>query len=488
MLKTLVTGAAYNIINIVVQVLLGLIVFREMLLHFGEKDFGSWTLIFAILAHISLFEFGLGSLMSKLVPILKSSPNSENKSNFSTAFFSISTIAMAFLVIIGTAAIFVEQSTIEFGGSVSFGALIFLLGVNFIFLFHTGAFHAYLSGSFKVGHLNGVRLFINVSRALSIIYLLQVGYGVLEVAIVFAITSMLEFCLLLIFSLKFGLHKYLALRSCNRVSLSYVINRGSKLLFLRVNSYTRKNAAIIVCGVVLGPVLIVPLRIAGRLMEIYVEISTSLNYLLTPYFSSLDLGEQSALNKSFLISIICSTLLSVLIFLNIVYFGDWFLSLWLGDVPEYTSEILHILAIGFCVANSQGPCNSILISKDKNKALMFLCITEIVVLLSLLFFATEYYGVIGAAGAVLISMLVARALLQPILVCSVLNLSLLKYLASIVLPIGVCALTLALLYYLIGLLHLESEHLQAFCFFALQGLFILSIGALLYNRQRKRRI
>ena len=52
MLKILVTGALYNIVNILAQILLGLVVFREMLLHFGEADFGTWSLLFAILAHV----------------------------------------------------------------------------------------------------------------------------------------------------------------------------------------------------------------------------------------------------------------------------------------------------------------------------------------------------------------------------------------------------------------------------------------------------
>ncbi|WP_371194974.1 polysaccharide biosynthesis C-terminal domain-containing protein [Glaciecola sp. SC05] len=484
MLRTLVTGAAYNIINILVQVLLGLIVFREMLLHFGEKDFGSWTLIFAILAHISLFEFGLGSLISKLVPVLSGDHAKVNKSYFSTAFFSMSIIAVFFLVLIAVIALFIEQSTIEFESSISFGALIFLLGVNFVFLFHTGAFHAYLSGSFKIGRLNAVRLTVNITRALVIIYLLQTGYGVIEVAIVFAFTSVAEFCLLLALSIRAGIKNSLDVKTCNRESLHYVIKRGSKLLFLRVNSYTRNNAAIIVCGLILGPILIVPLRIAGRLMEIYVEISTSLNYLLTPYFSSLSLGEESELNKNFLISIVCSTLLSVIIFLNIVCFGNWFLTLWLGDVPKYTNEILHLLAIGFCLANSQGPCNSILISKDKDKALMLLCITEVVVLLTLLFPATQHFGVTGAAGSVLISMLVSRVLVQPIIVCNVLNISYLKYLASILIPLSICSLSLYLLYEAVMLLELNSEHLSAISFFILQGLLVASAGIIFFSKRR----
>jgi len=485
MLKTLVSGAAFNMMNIFIQIILGMLVFREMLLHFGENDFGNWSLIFAILAHISLFEFGLGNFISKLAPILSNSP--QNRSYFSTALISIFAIGISFFILISIGAAILSQlpGFLSFEDDISSSSLLFLLGINFICVFQVGAMHAYLTGKFKIGRLNLIRASINIIRSVLIIVLLQIGYGVFTVALIFALTASLELLLLIITALKVGLKSDLDLTTCSAESLKHVIHRGSRFIFLSINGYTRKNAALIVCGAVLGAIALVPLRIAGRLMEIYVEISIALNYILTPYFSSIAMGEQSKFNRNFLISLSCSSFLSSAIFFNIVFLGDWFLAVWLGEVPPLTAEILYVLSIGFCFANAQGSCTSMLISKDKNNHLMFLSIIEITILLITIYPLIVHFGTIGSAYALALSLLISRLVVQPFIVCNCLNLSILKYASTLFLPIATTGSLLYLIHLsLITLLPNIGANLTSFYFVLAQLVFASMPAIYFYKRYR----
>lgn len=481
MLKVLVSGALYNIVNIVAQVLLGLVVFREMLLHFGEADFGTWSLLFAILAHVKLFEFGLGSIISKLVPILKNG-DSKNVSYFSTAIVAMALIFSAFLAVLIAVALIGGQETLQFQGTEAFTLVLFLMGCNFLFLYLTGAFHAYLTGSFKVGRLNSVRLFINILRSVLIIGFLQFNSSVVIVAYIFALTSLLELLLLFFISVKSGFFDDLDLSTCSISSFSYVAERGYKLFFLSVNDYVRQNALVIVCGFILGVIAIVPLRIAGRLMEIYVQISVSLNYILTPYFSSIAIGDNDSVNKKFLISLNCATTLSALIFLNIVFIGDWFLALWLGDVPQFTPEIVNLIAVGFCIMTVQGPCTSFLISKDKNKTIMLLCILEIVTLGSIIYPFVTFFGIMGAAYSMAISLGLTRGILQPIIIGRVLKISLWTYCINLLVPMLILTLVLGILY--VGATNLGFTN-ESFIviFFAIMQV-VVAIAAALYLKSK----
>lgn len=487
MLKTLVSGAAFNMLNIFIQIILGMLVFREMLLHFGENDFGNWSFIFAILAHISLFEFGLGNFISKLAPVLSASP--ENKAYFSTAIVSIFTIGLSFFILILIIALVLSQypSLLSFDDDISTSSLLLLLGINFICVFQVGAMHAYLTGKFKIGRLNIIRAFINIVRAVAILVFLQLDYGVFAIALIFALTASLELFLLVITSFKVGLKNDIDLASCSLDSLKHVTNRGSRFLFLSINGYTRKNAALIVCGAVLGAIALVPLRIAGRLMEIYVEISVALNYILTPYFSSLSHGEKSKFNSNFLVSLTCSSFLSSIIFFNIIFLGDWFLDFWLGEVPPLTAEILYVLSISFFLANAQGPCTSMLISKDKNNALMTISILEILVLLSCIYPLITYFGPVGSAYAVALSLFVSRVLLQPIIVCKCLDISLTKYFMTIALPIIITGLTLYLLNISLMMFTSKVTSFSSFIFATVQATICIVAGLYFYNNRKKRR-
>ena len=481
MLKILVTGALYNIVNILAQILLGLVVFREMLLHFGEADFGTWSLLFAILAHVKLFEFGLGSIISKLVPILKKG-DSKNVSYFSTAIVAMALIFAAFLAVLIAVALIGGQETLQFQGTEAFTLVLFLMGCNFLFLYLTGAFHAYLTGSFKVGRLNSVRLFINILRSVLIIGFLQFNSSVVIVAYIFALTSLLELLLLFLISVKSGFFEDLDLSTCSISSFNYVAERGYKLFFLSVNDYVRQNALVIVCGFILGVIAIVPLRIAGRLMEIYVQISVSLNYILTPYFSSIAIGDNDSVNKKFLISINCATTLSALIFLNIVFIGDWFLVLWLGDVPQFTPEVVKLIAVGFCIATIQGPCTSFLISKDKNKTIMLLCILEIVTLGSIIYPFVSFFGIMGAAYSMAISLGLTRGILQPIIIGRVLKISLWTYCINLLVPMLILTLVLGILYVGATNLGFTNENFIVISFAIMQV--VVAIAAALYLKSK----
>lgn len=481
MLRVLVSGALYNIVNIVAQIVLGLVVFREMLLHFGEADFGTWSLLFAILAHVKLFEFGLGSIISKLIPILKNG-DSRNVSYFSTAFVATALIFTVFLAALIVVALIGGQETLQFQGTEAFTLVLFLIGCNFLFLYLTGAFHAYLTGNFRVGRLNSVRLFINILRSVLIIGFLQFNSSVVVVAFIFALTSLLELLLLFLISVKSGFFEDLDLSTCSLSSFNYVAERGYKLFFLSVNDYVRQNALVIFCGFILGVIAIVPLRIAGRLMEIYIQISVSLNYILTPYFSSIAIGDNDSINKKFLISINCATTLSSLIFLNILFIGDWFLTLWLGDIPQYTSEVIKIVAIGFFIETMQGPCISLLISKDKNKTIMRLCILEVLLIILIIFPLVKIFGIIGAAYATVFSLGLTRGGVQPIIVSNILKIRLLTYYANLIVPTVFIALIMSLLKLVAMSLTFTNEDFTSISFIVLQA--VVVIGAVFYLRSK----
>ncbi len=484
MLKKLVYGAVFNIVNILVQVLLGLIVFREMLLHFGEADFGAWSLLFAILSHIQLCEFGLGTMISKLVPNLKKPDNNQSKTLFSTAFYSMTALFALFSVLLVITSFFLDKLSFQFESDAPLGLVVLLLGLNFLLIFYTGSVRAYLTGNFKVGSINSVRLFINLSRALLIIGLLQFGFSVLAIAVVFAIFAALEFMFLLIMALRIGLRDDLSFRACSVESFKNVVNRGIKLFFMNLNAYSRKNAAIILGGFSLGVVAIVPLRIAGRLMEIYVEIATSLNYILTPYFSGLAPNDSNALNRSFIVSIICATVLSVFIFSNISILGDWFLIVWLTDVPEYTSEILQVMAIGFCIANMQGPCISMFISKDKNNTLMGISIVEMILLIALIFPAINMYGIVGTAYALTVSMIIPKLILQPVLISRAFGIPYFRYVFAIVTPAVVTFTIVKVLYIVANSVPVENEFMSAAIFVVMQGIVLLCIVGFIYKHRK----
>lgn len=486
MLRTLVSGAVFNILNLIVQIFLGMLVFREMLLSFGEHDFGQWSFVFAILAHIVLFEFGLGSVISKLTPIL--GRDEHNQARFSAAVLVIFSIGAGFLLLIGIAALVLNQMPVilPFDDSISLAELLFLLGANFVFTFLAGALQAYLTGKFKVGRLNLIRATFNIFRAVSILLLLEYGSGVFAVAVVFALSSLIQLLLMMWASYQVGFMTEFHPSSCSKAALQYILKRGSRFVFMSVNGYARNNGAIIVCGIVIGAIALVPLRIAGRLMEIYIDVALSLTYMLTPYFSSLGETNSQTFKKSFQISLAASAFVSTAIFFNMVFIGEWFLQLWLGEVPANTFAILIALATGYCFAIAQGPSISIMIARDRNNEIMVISILETILFLGLIYPFIKLYGVIGAAYATSISIFITRVLIQPIWIIKILQLSLSSFFMPLLTTMFVTAILIAMLNKLSFWLETSFNLNGVLVFLFLQALMVALFSFFLLKKYRSK--
>lgn len=440
LVNKLISGAIFNVFNIAIQVVLGLFLFREMLAFLGNEDFALWSVIIALLAHVSLFEFGIGSVISRQVA-LRDVGKPETNKVLSTAILSLVSLGGIFLLVLAIACVVYSftdyQQEFSDGSSIIF--ILVLLALNALLNFISGAFQAYLVGKFYVRSVNAVRLFVNLFRSLGIIFYLQLDTGysaVIGIAYIYLIAALMEISARYFYSIKAGLKNDFNYKSVDYSTFKKLADRGKKLIFLRINDYVRNNSGILMSSAMLGPLSVVPLRIAGRLMEIFVEILSSINYLLTPYFSNfINEINNNNFNVKFQMSILIASCISLLIYFNILFLSEWFLNVWLGDYPPITLDVLIVLALGFSIANMQGPVTAMLLAKDLNKEISFLSRLEILISLISMFLFIKFYGVIGAAYSITLSLIIVRGFIQSILVGKVLNIPLFEYMKPILLLI-----------------------------------------------------
>ncbi len=430
LIKKVISGAVLNITNLVVQAVLGLFVFKEIFTFFGEQDFGRWTVIYALLAHISLFEFGLGMVITRQISLAEYCAE-KRKRKLSTAFYMLLSVAMIFLLLFVLCAVLyhLTDNNQYFSDGTSILLVASLLALNFFLGFISGGIQAFLIGEFKVKTVNIIRFIVNLYRALGVIGGLHLGFGIIGVASVFFSSSLIELLCRYYFAVKIKFKTEISFAQVDLGAFKYIKERGMRFVFLSINDYVRHNAGILLTSLLMSAVVVVPLRISGRLMEIFSQVLGSVNLLLTPYFSKFITSDNNNFNRKFEISLVISSLISLTIYFNILAHGEWFLNIWLGSYPEVTLDALFILAIGFAVANMQSPVNSVLLAKDHYKTLSYLSLAECVLTLAMMLVFISQFGVIGAAYALSISLLLIRGILQPILVCRVLSISIYRYIA-----------------------------------------------------------
>ena len=130
----------------------------------------------------------------------------------------------------------------------------------------------------------------------------------------------------------------------------------------------------------------------------------------------------------------------------------------------------------------QGPCTSFLISKYKNKTIMLLCILEIVTLGSIIYPFVSFFGIMGAAYSMAISLGLTRGILQPIIIGRVLKISLWTYCINLLVPMLILTLVLGILYVGATNLGFTNENFIVISFAIMQV--VVAIAAALYLKSK----
>lgn len=438
MIKKLFSGALANIFNLLLQLLLGLWVFRELYNYLGEYDFGVWALLFAVFSHVVLFEFGLGMVITR-----HSAKDSQyfdfvDKELIDSCFktFYICSIAVIiFFVIVSffSSMFFPENNEFKQGDSILIVS--FLLACSFISNYLSGAYQAYLLGKMEHTFVNKVRLIANLSRSLLLIIFIEINLPVVSLAAVYTVVSFVELIVRAkkCFNLNLTFNPVKAKYNFSQI-YNDVNERGKKLFLLRVNDYAKNSAPIIVASSLIGVAAVAPLRISGRLMELFSEVMMSFNFVLTPYFSKISAVDDTDISQKVFFSVALSSAFSSLILANLFLHGEWFLELWLGQSNSITYQVLVLFACAFCLSNMQAPLNSFLIAKEHYKQLSILAIIEFLLTLLGLVIGIYFWGVLGAGYALFFSMFIVRILIQPKVAVSDLGLKVKLYYMVLFIP------------------------------------------------------
>nr|WP_283104651.1 oligosaccharide flippase family protein [Shewanella olleyana] len=463
----MLSGVAFNIVNVFIQVFVGLFVVRALLSFLGESDFGLWAILIAFVAQVNLLEFGMGSIIGRHVS-KKEEYEGERKIIVSNVMMLITLMAFLFFLV----AISVCYIWDAYSGGMSFNTsesvfLIFsLLSISYSLNLISGTLQGYLNAKFKFFQNNVIKASCNILRLVFLLFSIKYELGVLGIALVFVSISIIELLLKLYWSLSSGLKSEFTTSSINRQQIKKIMSSGVMFLPMRLNDYFRNNSSILFVGFMINSASSAPLRISGRLMEIYVEISITLNSVLTPYFSKVS-SDTSTFERQFYISILCASALSALIYINLLVVGELFLQVWLGEVPDKVWSVLKIMAVGYAIANMQGPVNSLLIAKGEYGKCAKLSVMETVTTLILMLVLVNLYGVLGAAWALLISLSLIRGVIQPVLVCRLFKYSILSFSTSIFSGAIIVCFILALCY-LISMSFGLSHDLEIMLFISLQ--------------------
>jgi O-antigen/teichoic acid export membrane protein len=387
-----------------------------MIHHLGATDYGVWVLASSVLDYYGLLDLGMRSAMFRYVALFRGGTlRDEVDRTFSSALLLVTATAVLICGLsVGVAGVLPRFVGLQGTSPRAFGWLLFLLGSSVAVMFPTRMLATYISAHQRWDLYNAAGIATTITRAIFIVVLLKLGYGILAVAIATLVVAFLSLGQHIVFLLIADPLVHVSLRLVTIARIRELFGFSMRSLLVLLGDYLRFYSDSAVIASILSVALVTPFNVATRLIECFRSIVIAAGGPVLGAMTELDGGnQQKDLRELLLRSTRLLGLLSVLGGVLLLVDGRLLLRLWVGKELLSAYPLVVVLALGYTINLAQQPSLLILISKGRHGSLGWWTIAEGVANIVLSVVWGISHGLIGVAMGTIIPMLVVKMIIQP---------------------------------------------------------------------------
>lgn len=432
------SGTSLYFINIVVAFIMSPIIIRAL----GNRDYGLWELVLSVIGYMGLMDLGIGPALVRFVSIADGRKDLDDlQQTISTAFVffvSIGTFVLLLFICLGYSPQIIAGSEIR--DIANLKTVFLLLGMNAILLFPLQVFIATLMGVQKHYFINCTRGVLAVIRAVLTYYLLQQypGKGLVIIALLepaFTFLQVTFFVGAVIFDKQIP---NIVPSAVTWRKLKELFTFGAKSATMLVASRLQNQSVPLIIGNVIGLGYIVYFVMPNRLVDYGKGLSQAVGFPLAPYFgAAIGRGDNEQLMRSWLNSTLALLIVSMVMPIIIIFYGETFLRLWIGqEYAQAAHVVLYILSAGLVADSLANNAFRILTAQSSHGKCAFIWLVLSALSIPLGIIGASFWGVAGVAAGVTFTSILGH-LVTTLLACSVMKISLNKYLRETLFRVAV---------------------------------------------------
>jgi O-antigen/teichoic acid export membrane protein len=432
-----------------INILVGIFISPYIIHHLGDDAYGLWVLIFSITGYYGLFDLGIRSSIIRYVATYSSTNNQEEMNRLiSTALCTYSAIGLVALLITLIGTFFVSSIfsiTPDFLHTARW--LFIVVGSAVAIGFPMGIFGGVLEGLQRFYLLNFTSIGATMLRAISIIFAIRHGYGLLTVAAITVtmplISGMVNASVVLRI-LPLRLH----FKNVNRESIRRIATYSSSTFIIIVASRLRFKTDAMVIGKFIGAAAITYFTIGSRLVDYAGEVVSGLAQVFVPMSSQSDAtGDLAGLRRIFVAGNRACALVIFPMAAILIILGKSIIHAWVGARYVATSyPVLLVLVIPSTLMWAQSASGRVLFGMAKHRTLAIVTLLEGSANLFLSIFLVRHFGILGDAAGTSIPLACTTLFFLPRHLCRVLKLRIAIYVReAFLLPLLLCVPLVAVL-------------------------------------------
>lgn len=431
---SLVINVISNWAPLGVNLLIGFLLTPYLIAHLGKENYGVWILVGAFVGYYGLLRLGVGNGIIRYVPYYRGL--NDQRAVRQTISTATAIFTFAGLTILAISLFVAEPIAVFFKGGTKLAALVRILGVAAAVECLAHVLDSCVRAYERWVAANLASIAVRVFRAVGLVVLLHLGYGLVEISYVVVATAV--FATLLAGGLFVRYCRSISLRATFvklarakiLVSFGLITTVGNAGYNLRLAGHS------LIIGKLISLEAVAVYAIAVVLMRNVRLLTVTPTRVFWPRFAHLD-GEnkQQELTTLFLTTTrFCAALASGAI-LMVFTLGSSFIRLWVGEGFEGVYPALMVLALGYLIEASLGSTIPLLGCTGHQKAQAVIGSTDTILGFGLSIFLVGRMGLVGVALGFLISSVVINGVVGSWFICHLLNIRLVKdYLLCLLRP------------------------------------------------------
>jgi O-antigen/teichoic acid export membrane protein len=427
--RAVMMGSVLNVASLAASVLVGFFLMPFVVHRLGDRMYGYWSLVGAVLGYYGVLDLGIAPAVS--VHMAKAIGEGDNESpnqTLSSAFAGLAGVGLALLLITIVAAALCPFFITSASDARVFRVVLLITGLGCAFGFPGRVFLGGIYAHLRNDLTATVSTVVLVLRTALVVWVILIGWGIVGLAVVSFLTDSLMYvaCYFILLRIQRGLRISFSL--VDRKALRELFNYGRYSMILRVGDQLRFAVDGWVVAGFVGVADVAHYAIASRLSGYYLTVILSVVGLLGPWFSQLlGSGNHDGIRRLVSLSTRIAAALSTIVACSFIFYGRAFIVEWMGSryVDAYWPSLILVMAL-YCDL-AQQPSVSYLLGVSKHRYLAIQTIIEGIANLALSMYWARSYGMIGVAMGTLVPMFVAKMILQPAYVCRSAGLSLTRY-------------------------------------------------------------
>jgi len=415
----------------------------------GSNLYGMWILVLSMTGYMVIFDLGIRGSVVKYVAEFDAKNDSKTLNSVVNTSWVIHIIAGLSIVAVSFILSFFLNHIFKIDNALinDFTLCFRIMGLCIGFTLSFSVLGGILEGYKRADIVSAIEGFCFILRSALIVLSVLRGHGIIVLALVIFIISILKQIIRFAFVRKVCAHVRLNTFLFSKEQLRLIFSYSSLLFVYQSLRNIISSLPNMILGIFLGPAAVTFYSIAARLMNYCITFLFTAATALVPFISSFDaVNDNVRLKKSFIVGSKYSYMLTLFFGSILLSMGKPFLGLWMGnEFAQKSYPILFVMVSSFIFTPSALMIESVLKGLGRFKEACLLIIAEMAIGGALGVILIKKFGMVGMTVGFVLPILLNYGIILPIFVGRILGITFKEYIKNIFATLVVPAAALALI-------------------------------------------